>query len=412
MMSRIAAAWTGPKELLSQSLVSLNKLLDLDLALIQDAYEFEHINRERQLERARGERKFRHLVENASCLIMILDLNRDVVYFNRYAEAATGFAADELNDNGRAIQLLGSKPADSEARLAEAESGAGVVAFETEVDLGRAPRRWISWTLTRIAGIDEGSSVLAVGHDITEQRNAAEKLLQANRLATIGEMYARLAHESRNALQRMRFCTEMLAELVEDLPDAAELLKRSENAQHELHTLFDEIRNFASPIALELTDCRLSTLWRESWNLLQRARDDRRAELVELPDEIDRTTMSLDRFRMVQAFRNLFENSLAACPDPVTVSVACREAEVEGSRWVEVSVEDNGPGFDAQTMERIFEPFFTTRTTGTGLGLAIVRRIIEAHGGAVYAENSASSGARIVLRLPWRQNAATAADAG
>jgi PAS domain S-box-containing protein len=404
----VCDAWRSDPETLAESLVSLNKLLDLDLALIQDAYEYEHVRRERLFERERGERKFRHLVENASCLIMILDSNHSAVYFNPYAEAAIGYTAEEMLERGEeSLALLGSNRKETKDRLAAVLAGEGSARFETAIVGRRGPAQWVNWTLSRIDGIDDEAAVLAVGHDVTQQRRAAAQLLQASRLATIGEMYARLAHESRNALQRMRVCTEMLADQFADAPEAADLLKRSEHAQHDLQRLLDEVRNFASPIVLECTDCRLPTLWREAWNLLQSIRRDRRVVLIEEIEESAPTTIRLDRFRMVQAFRNLFENSLAACTDPVTVTLCCRAIEIEGNLWVEATVQDNGPGFDASSIEQAFEPFFTTRTAGTGLGLSIVRRIVEAHGGEATVGNAAGGGAVIALRFPCLQVASS-----
>jgi signal transduction histidine kinase len=67
-----------------------------------------------------------------------------------------------------------------------------------------------------------------------------------------------------------------------------------------------------------------------------------------------------------------------------------------------VTIEDNGPGFDAASIRRAFEPFYTTKSTGTGLGLAIVRRVVEAHGGEVTALASDDGGASIRLTMPRR----------
>jgi signal transduction histidine kinase len=75
---------------------------------------------------------------------------------------------------------------------------------------------------------------------------------------------------------------------------------------------------------------------------------------------------------------------------------------VSGEPAVEISIEDNGPGFVPAATERAFEPFFTTKSSGTGLGLAIVRRIVEAHGGQAFAERSARGSARIRLTIPIR----------
>jgi hypothetical protein len=119
----------------------------------------------------------------------------------------------------------------------------------------------------------------------------------------------------------------------------------------------------------------------------------------------------LDRFRMVQAFRNIFENSLAACGDPLKSTVSCRTIARDGATWIELTFDDNGAGFNEAAKERAFEPFFTTRATGTGLGLAIVRRVVEAHGGEVDVANVPSGGARIAILLPGQLNAGCEPDA-
>ncbi len=320
------AEWSGSKEELVASLASLNKLLDLDHALIQDAYEFEHVRRERLLERERSERMFRHLVESASCLIVILNPEYEAVYFNPYAEAATGYAGMEVrSEPGRVLAILGRDDQETVARLREVLAGGGPLSYETQVDRRSGSPHWINWTLTRMTDFDEGSAVLAVGHDVTDQKQAAAQLLQGSRLATIGEMYTRLAHESRNALQRLRVCTEMLVDQVEDRPSAVALLDRSQRAQDDLRRLLDEVRNFAAPIALELTECRLPALWREAWNLLQVTDKGRSAKLVD-EDREALLSSCVDRFRMVQAFRNIFENSLAACGDSAIIRIECQEA--------------------------------------------------------------------------------------
>lgn len=408
----VCSSWQGSSEELAASLASINKLLDLDHALIQDAYEFEYVSRQRQFERERGERKFRHLVENASCLIIIVDPSRTAAYFNPYAEAATGYSAKEIEHvRDRVLGVLGGDRAEVEARLAAVFAGGGPAAYETQIDRRGGSPRWINWTLSRIDGIEDEPMVLAVGHDVTEQRRAAVQVLQANRLATIGEMYARLAHESRNALQRMRVCTEMLTDQLADSREASELLKRLEHAQGDLQRLLDEVRNFASPIVLERTECRLPTLWREAWNLLQGVRRDRRAELIEAMPAEGCPTMRLDRFRLVQAFRNIFENSLAACRDPLKSTVTCRPVMRDDAPWIELTIDDNGAGFTEDGKERGFEPFFTTRASGTGLGLAIVRRVVEAHGGEVAVADAPGGGARIAILLPEQPNGACDADA-
>jgi signal transduction histidine kinase len=107
-----------------------------------------------------------------------------------------------------------------------------------------------------------------------------------------------------------------------------------------------------------------------------------------------------DPFRLEQVFRNLFENALAACPDPVELTLSWGEEEREGRPSVRVSLRDNGPGLTAEQTRRAFEPFYTTKGQGTGLGLAITQRIIEAHGGRIAVGAEGPGGAEFVIWLP------------
>jgi signal transduction histidine kinase len=162
--------------------------------------------------------------------------------------------------------------------------------------------------------------------------------------------------------------------------------------------LFNEVRGYAAPIKLEREPSCLATVWRQAWTHLNVERQGRDAQLVEKSGGID-LVCEIDPFRLEQVFRNIFENSLAAASDPVTVDVVCSRATIDGKASVQISIRDNGSGMTPQQRARIFEPFYTTKTSGTGLGMAIVRRIVEAHGGEIAAVDC-PAGAEIVVTLP------------
>jgi hypothetical protein len=260
-------------------------------------------------------------------------------------------------------------------------------------------RREISWSNKALKDA-EGAvvGVLAIGQDITELQEAQQRMLQSERLAAIGQMVAGLAHESRNALQRIQANSEMLELEIEDNPAAIELVRRIQNAQDHLHRLFDEVRGYAAPIKLDLFRCRLSETWREAWEILARQRAERSARLTERIAAGD-IHLNVDRFRMVQVFRNLLENSLAACGDAVEIDIEVEEAWLGARRALRVIVRDNGPGIPAEVRDRIFQPFFTTKTKGTGLGMSIAQRIVEAHGGAITLLEQ-MSGTALAITLP------------
>jgi len=230
-------------------------------------------------------------------------------------------------------------------------------------------------------------------------KEARQKALRAERLAAIGQMVTGLTHESRNALQRCQACLEMLEMEVGENPTALDLIRRAQRAQEQLNQLFDEVRGYAAPILLERTPCTLSTVWHEAWENLSAQREGRGATLRE-SGLLAHSEVRLDRFRMVQVFRNLLENSLSACKGEVEISIHCSRATLESGDAIQISFRDNGPGLSPEQKRRIFEPFYTTKTHGTGLGMAIAQRIVEAHGGTIRIGDGAAPGAEIVLVLP------------
>ncbi|MDB5349307.1 MAG: kinE 1, partial [Planctomycetota bacterium] len=238
-----------------------------------------------------------------------------------------------------------------------------------------------------------------VFRDITERKQAEARALQAERLAAIGEIVTGLAHESRNALQRGQACLEMLALEVPDRPRARELIARLQRAQDDLSGLYEEVREYAAPIRLQLRDCNLAEVWRDAWTDLEPARQGRVAVLHEVI-EVEDLCGRIDAPRMGQVFRNLLENALIACSDPVEIAIRCGPDDLDGRPAMRISVRDDGPGFTAEEGPKVFEAFYTTKTRGTGLGLTICRRIVEAHEGRIISADPPGRGAEFILILP------------
>jgi PAS domain S-box-containing protein len=378
---------------------SFNKLFDLDLSIIQDAYESEYLKQEKLAEHERSEVNFRMLVEAAAGMVTILRPDETITYFSQYSEELTGYrATDVLGQSFLSLFVADTARADVSAMLVATFSGKPTISYEVPIIRSDGIQRWFVWNARRLDDFEGAPAVLAVGQDFTERREAQEQLLRSERLAGIGQMITGIAHESRNALQRIQSCTEMLELEIENNTEAQRLVRRLQEAQDNLLRLFDEVRSYAAPIQLERSMCRVDSIWREAWDSLETVRRDRDAKLVEnqCNTELD---VFVDRFRMVQVFRNLLENSLAACSDPAVIQVECRDAHLQGQPAIEVQVRDNGPGLAPTARQSVFEPFFTTKTKGTGLGMAIARRILDAHGGQISIGNPSWPGAEFIITL-------------
>jgi PAS domain S-box-containing protein len=355
----------------------------------------------RYQEASRRERDFAEgLIATAEALVLVLDRSGRIVRVNPFLERATGFRPDEVAGKDWFATFV---PSRDQERAREAflrvlaGSEGSQMAYPIVSRDGR--EREFKWAQRALEGTDGAACVLGIGIDITKLKAAQQRALQAERLAAIGEMMAGLAHESRNALHRAQVCLEMLALEVEDRPAALNLIDRLQKAQDDLYHLFEDVRSYAAPIRLDLRACDLADVWRETWANLEPHRRGRDAALREQTDGLDLQCVA-DPFRLEQVFRNILDNALAACPDPVMIEVRCAGAELDGRPAVRVTVRDHGPGLSPEQRQRLFEPFFTTKPRGTGLGMPIARRIVEAHGGTIALGEGGGPGAEIVLTLP------------
>jgi len=213
---------------------------------------------------------------------------------------------------------------------------------------------------------------------------------------------AGLAHESRNALQRSQACLEMLSRRVQDRPEAVELISRIQKAQDDLHRLYEEVGEYAALVDFSPQVCHLSTILYDAWEHLAVRRQQKNIQLRENADQLD-LYCEVDRFAIRQVFRNILENALSACTDPVTIVVQYSESELNGRPAIRISIHDNGPGLTPEQRQKIFDEFFTTKTHGTGLGMAICKRFVEAHAGQIEVGSNSPEVAEFVVNLPRRQ---------
>ena len=262
--------------------------------------------------------------------------------------------------------------------------------------------RTLAWSARALAVPPPGQPcVLFAANDITGLEEAQRRLVQAERLAAIGEMVAGLAHESRNALQRSQACLSLLEFRLRGQPEVLDLLARVQKAQDDLHRLFNDVRDYAAPIHLTPCTCDVVQVWREAWQDIALARAAREAELREEIRVGDRWCEA-SPFHLRQVFHNLLDNALSVASGPIRVTIRCTATRINGREAVQIAIEDNGPGFTAEQRQKAFQAFYTTKVHGTGLGLSICKRLVEAHGGHIAVAERDGPGAVIVITLPRR----------
>ena len=235
-------------------------------------------------------------------------------------------------------------------------------------------------------------------------------MLQAQREAAWGEVARRLAHEIKNPLTPIRLSAErMRHKLLPAMGDKdAQILDRGTEtivqqveAMQEMVNAFSE---YARAPRIDMASLNVNKLVTEVIDLY-RAQAVGRGVQLKLSLDPSLAAVVADQGRVRQLLLNLLVNAVEALEGQPQgeIAVATRLAVRDGEEVAEITVEDNGPGFQRDIIGQVFDPYVTTKAKGTGLGLAIVRKIVEEHGGHVEADNRAGGGARVRIELPLRE---------
>lgn len=362
----------------------------------------EDITKQKEAELAllESEERMRATVNSAVDAIITIDHRGTILGVNPATERIFGYRGSELI--GRNVKLLMPPPYSDEhdnyiKRYLETGE-AKIIGIGREV-MGLHKDGTAFPIDLAISQIDHLGLFTGTIRDITERKAEHTRLLQAERLAAIGEAMAGLTHESRNALARSQANLRRLSRQLKDRPELLELIDAAIVAQEDVRHHFEDVRQYAAPMKLRREPTDIRKLLIEAWEKLSMEWKNRDAHLVETLTEAE-FVCQIDQFSLRNTFRNILENSLAACGDPVRIEVRFQASQLGGAPALQISIRDNGPGFPPKMAELAFDAFHTTKTHGTGLGLAIVKRTVEEHGGCAAIGSSGGSGAEIILTLP------------
>ena len=239
----------------------------------------------------------------------------------------------------------------------------------------------------------------------SEQLIAIENnLRRAEKLSTLGEMAAVLAHEIRNPLGSIRGTAEILKDDYHPGDPKYEFIDIQIRETERLNRVVEDFLRMARPLPTEMVRCHVQAELETVALLVANDAKERKVALVLEPPAVDAVVKG-DGEKLRQAFLNIAINSLQAMPDGGTLNIStlvCRENDAVAD-ICEIRFCDNGKGIDAESLTKVFEPFYTTKPDGTGLGLAITRKIIEGHGGTLQVESVVGQGTTVLIRLPVQQ---------
>ena len=280
---------------------------------------------------------------------------------------------------------------------------------------------WVGWTPVTILAVLFGLPAVTVGIVAVRERGARseverlnaeltgtlnrlqaaqQELLVAERMATVGRLSLKVAHEVRNPIAAIELNAELLQDIVRghpgaDMEEATGLVAAILDQVSTLDALTEEYLAFARFPKPHFEDESINQLLEELAAFIRPVAT-RQGLAIHVATDPAVPTMEIDRTLLRQAILNLVKNAMEALSRGGAVTI---ESRCDGEA-VEIAVSDTGGGITSEVAERLFEPFFTTKPQGTGLGLSITRQIIEEHGGELVWQNREGAGATFTIRLP------------
>ena len=340
-------------------------------------------------------------VEHANEAFVTIDSESRVVFFNLAAEKIFGVSREEVL--GREITTLIGGDLGEQHRQAMSrylETGeSSTIGHEREMGIRRKDGSRLTVSLSFSVAENRGKIYCTgVVRDLSDFKTLQQKIIDAERLAALGQTVAEISHEIKNPLITIGGLARQLQKQQVDEKTAAKLRVIAAEVER-LENLLVELRDLYRPRKLDISQFNMMDLLREVKDLLTEDLERKKIQLTFSP-AFGGTVVQADRTRIKQVLLNVLKNGLEAMEGGGSLSLQI----VSGPATVEVIVKDSGPGIAPPMLKHIFDPFFTTKRQGTGLGLSISKRIVEEHeGGLLQLKSEEGLGTEVRISLPRHQ---------
>ena len=374
-----------------------------------------------------SERKYRDLVENANSIILRMDKNGKIIFFNEFAQRLFGYSEKEIIGENAATIIL---PPPGSNRLNFSKLSASLqtdperpVVSENQTETRSGEKVWIAWTYKPIFD-DSGRfmEILCIGNDITELKWASREkeelqiqLQRAQKMEAIGTLAGGVAHDLNNILSGIVSYPELLLmDLKDDSPLRKPILtiqKSGEKAAAIVQDLLTLARR-----GVETTEVvNLNSILAEYLHSPEHARLELNHPNIKIDQNLDPNLLNIlgSPVHLSKTIMNLVSNAAEAMLDGGKIVITTENRhmdrvkngfdEIKKGDYATLVIEDTGIGISPDDMERIFEPFYTKKTmgrSGTGLGMAVVWGAVKDHRGYIDIRSTEGKGTEITLYFP------------
>jgi PAS domain S-box-containing protein len=360
----------------------------------------------------RSAERLQTILENAPMMIDSFDERGRCVLWNRAAERILGWSREEIESSPDPLSLFYPDKAERDRVVAAiAQSDGRFREYRVRARDGSTRiQQWADFSLPT------GENI-AMGHDVTEQRQLEERLRQAQKLEAIGRLSGGMAHDFNNLLTIILGNMELIdAALPPGADRLGELIGEVQSAARRGARLIRNLLAFSRRTPLELYPVEPAGIVSETVDTLRRLLPESiEIELV-VDDQVP--TIASNQDALEQILINLGTNARDAMPEGGSLRIELRAAPLDGEQaarlggkpdpYIRLAVRDDGSGMSVSVQEMAFEPFFTTKEPerGSGLGLAIVHGLMEQHRGFVELDSEPGKGTSVTLFFPRHGDAA------
>ncbi len=354
----------------------------------------------------------RDIVQSLDSGLLTIDSHGEITSFNKTAQKILGLNSKEM-ERGHIQRLF---PDIDEALFSMAENSPKANTYErcetTFVDK-TGKTLFLGFSISPLRdNNDQVTGKTFIFQDITKFKEMEDQIKRSDRMATIGEFAAGIAHEIRNPLTSLSGSIQVLKEELELKGANRHLMDIILRESERLNNLITDFLLFAQPPRINKEKLDIGQVIDETLQLFENSPGHNRA--IKIVKELKREIVLLgEPHQLKQLFWNLFINAAQIMPNGgelrvnlETVNADRISNRLKGAKkgetipFAKISISDTGDGIKPGEKEKIFEPFFTTKEGGTGLGLAIVHRIVENHEGFISVNSQRNKGTTFDIFLP------------
>jgi two-component system, cell cycle sensor histidine kinase and response regulator CckA len=325
--------------------------------------------------------RYRNLFENASDAIFLLESKTgSILDVNLQAVSYTGFSREELLGM-RLFQIPDEddkKPKIFETIIAD-KNGENII-FEIT---------------TNPLSLDDAGIIQAIARNVTEQRKMKEKLIQTDKLVSLGHLSAGIAHEIRNPLASININLQLLTRMLQKESQEYEILDSATQGVERIKKIIDSTLDYVRTNKSIGQKENLNQIIHGTMPLIQVSLVKKDIEInLDLEDNLP--LIKADSKQLQQVLINILSNAIESISNKGVINV--KTYTQTGSLFLIIS--DTGEGINNESIKHIFEPFYTKKAYGTGLGLSVVKQILDSHNASISVKSEVNKGTSFIIQFP------------